>query len=385
MQTPPKTLIRAMSAALLISAPLLSGGAAAQTPLGTPAQRNDLLAIYRLALSNDPVFAAARFARQASQEREPQARAATLPNVNASLGYNITNFDSKTPDFNRTFNAWGPAIQATVPIYRPQNWNALDQAKLQVQSADLTFAQAQQDLILRVALAYFDVLGAQDDLTAIEASKKAVSEQLAQARREFEVGTKTIVDTHEAQARFDQIVAQEQVVRGTLIVRQNALRSIIGQDAGTLVPLADRPQLKAPQPLDVDSWARQAEEGAYPVQIAAQASRLGDRLTIAGFGMEGRYLEQTGVVTEYLSPSPAHPKEFVECRATARNGDSGGPMFNAAGELAGVLFGEARGLTAGSCSTRLRLFLAAVPAAPGSAPQLAAARCSCPGGRCQHR
>ena len=124
---------------------------------------------------------------------------------------------------------------------------------------------------------------------------------------------------------------------------------------------------------------------AYPVQIAAQASRLGDRLTIAGFGMEGRYLEQTGVVTEYLSPSPAHPKEFVECRATARNGDSGGPMFNAAGELAGVLFGEARGLTAGSCSTRLRLFLAAVPAAPGSAPQLAAARCSCPGGRCQHR
>lgn len=124
---------------------------------------------------------------------------------------------------------------------------------------------------------------------------------------------------------------------------------------------------------------------ASPVQIAAQAPRLGDRLTIAGFGMEGRYLEQTGVVTEYLSPSPSHPKQFVECRTTARNGDSGGPMFNAAGELAGVLFGEAKGLTAGSCSTRLRLFLAAVPAAPGSAPQLAAARCSCPDGRCQKR
>jgi S1-C subfamily serine protease len=121
---------------------------------------------------------------------------------------------------------------------------------------------------------------------------------------------------------------------------------------------------------------------ASPVQIAAQAPRKGDRLTIAGYGMEGRYLEQTGAVTEYLSPTPAHPKQFVECRATARHGDSGGPMFNQDGELAGVLFGEAKGLTAGSCSTRLRLFLAAVPSSPGSAPQLAAARCSCPGGRC---
>ena len=285
MRTPPKTLTRAVSTALLTFAPLFTISAFAQTPLGTPAARNDLLAIYRLALANDPVFASARFARQASQEREPQARAATLPNVTASLGYNITNFDSKTPDFSRTFNAWGPAIQATVPIYRPQNWNALDQAKLQVQSADLTFAQAQQDLILRVAQAYFDVLGAQDDLTAIEASKKAVSEQLAQARREFEVGTKTIVDTHEAQARFDQIVAQEQVVRGTLIVRQNTLRSIIGRDPGALVPLTDKPQLKAPQPLDVDSWARQAEEGSFPVQVArlnGEIAKIGTKLARNG-------------------------------------------------------------------------------------------------------
>lgn len=124
---------------------------------------------------------------------------------------------------------------------------------------------------------------------------------------------------------------------------------------------------------------------ASPVQIAAQAPRLGDRLTIAGFGQEGRYREQTGAVTDYLSPSREHPQQIVECKATARQGDSGGPMFNQAGELAGVLFGEARGLTAGSCSTRLRLFLASVPAAPGSAPQLAAAKCSCPDGRCAKR
>ncbi|MCU0949551.1 MAG: TolC family outer membrane protein [Burkholderiaceae bacterium] len=283
MRTTHSTLARAVAAALLAFA----GSTWAQAP-ATPAvpavpaaaARNDLLAVFRLALANDPVFASARFTRQAAVEREPQARAALLPNVGASLGYNATQFDSKTPDFSRSFNGWGPSIQASLPLYRPQAWNALDQARLQVQTADAQFAQAQQDLVLRVSQAYFDVLSAQDDLTAIEASKKAVSEQLAQARREFEVGTKTIVDTHEAQARFDQIVAQEQVARGTLIVRQNALRSIIGVDPGPLVPLAERPALTPPQPSNVETWARQAEDSSFGVQAArlnAEIARIGTK------------------------------------------------------------------------------------------------------------
>lgn len=276
MRNSPSTLALAVAAALL-GTPLLTDSALAQAPTSAPApvtQRNDLLSIYRLALANDPVFASARFARDATQERVPQARARLLPNVNAGLGYNETNFDSKTPDFSRSFNSWGPSIQANVPLYRPQSWNTFDQAKLQAQTADAQFAQAQQDLVLRVSQAYFDVLAAQDDVTAIEASKKAVSEQLAQARREFEVGTKTIVDTHEAQARFDQIFAQEQVARGTLIVRQNALRSIIGREPGPLVPLAEKPALAPPQPLDVETWARQAEENSFSVVAARYATEI---------------------------------------------------------------------------------------------------------------
>ena len=283
MRTPHNTIALAVAAALAAAA----GSALAQAPAAPSAApaRNDLLTVYRLALANDPVFASARFTRQAAAEREPQARAALLPNVGASLGYNATSFDSKTPDFSRSFNSWGPSIQASLPLFRPQAWNAFDQAKLQVQTADAQFAQAQQDLVLRVAQAYFDVLSAQDDLTAIEASKKAVSEQLAQARREFEVGTKTIVDTHEAQARFDQIVAQEQVVRGTLIVRQNALRSIIGRDPGPLLPLAEKPALAPPQPADVETWARQAEGGSFGVQAArlnAEIARIGTTLARNG-------------------------------------------------------------------------------------------------------
>jgi len=96
-----------------------------------------------------------------------------------------------------------------------------------------------------------------------------------------------------------------------------------------------------------------------PVSIAATPPVIGERLTIAGFG-RGPYREESGPCTEYLSPGTGYPREFVELQARARQGDSGGPIFNARGELAGVLFGQSDGRTIGSCSTRLRTFLAAV-------------------------
>jgi outer membrane protein len=134
-------------------------------------------------------------------------------------------------------------------------------------------------LLLRVTQAYFDVLAAQDALEAIAANKKAVAEQLAQARREFEVGTKTIVDTHEAQARYDQIVAQEQVALGDLIVRRNALRAIIGREPGDLVPLREAPQLTAPQPAEIEAWAKRAEDASFTVLAARANAEIASRET----------------------------------------------------------------------------------------------------------
>lgn len=98
---------------------------------------------------------------------------------------------------------------------------------------------------------------------------------------------------------------------------------------------------------------------ATPVTIAATPPAIGDTLTIAGFG-RGPYREQSGECLDYLSPSTGYPREFVELRAAARQGDSGGPIFNQSGELAGVLFGQTEGRTIGSCSTRVRTFLAEV-------------------------
>jgi outer membrane protein len=129
-------------------------------------------------------------------------------------------------------------------------------------------AQSRQDLTLRVAIAYFNVLGAVDQLIALYAAKQATLEQLQQAKREFEVGTKTIIDTNEAQARYDQIVAQEQVAIGTLLVRRSELQVITGREYDSLAPLHDRPNLTPPQPADINTWVRAAEDNSYAVQIS---------------------------------------------------------------------------------------------------------------------
>jgi outer membrane protein len=232
------------------------------------APRNDLLQIYREALANDATYAAARYQQQAAQERVPQARSGLLPNVGLTGRTDLNRYESTEPDITNSYNVYGGGVNLTVPVYRPQNWEALEQAKISVMTADLTLQQSTQDLTLRVAIAYFNVLGARDQLIALEAAKKATLEQLQQAKREFEVGTKTIIDTNEAQARYDQIVAQEQVALGTLLVRRSELQTIIGRDLGTLAPLRDRPTLTLPQPADIMQWVRSAEDTSYAVQIA---------------------------------------------------------------------------------------------------------------------
>src|SRR5246127_4830683 len=165
----------------------------------------------------------------------------------------------------------GPALQVALPLYRAQLWDSLSQSRLAVRQSELQFSQAKEDLIVRVAQAYFDVLASSDALAAIQTNKQAISEQLAQAQREFEVGTKTIVDTHEAKARYDLAVAQEQVALGDLVVKKSALQAIIGHDAGNLAPLRDQPVLVAPQPSDVEAWAHGAEQSNYSV-LAARAA-----------------------------------------------------------------------------------------------------------------
>jgi len=234
----------------------------------------DLLDVFRQAQRSDTAYGGARAAWAATQERIPQGRAGLLPlaSLSASAQFNDRNTrfrDSTALRSNAEFGSTGLTLSVTQPIYRKQNLIVYDQALTQVEQADAQLALAAQDLILRVAQAYFDVLLAQDSVAFAEAQKTAIGQQLEQARRNFEVGTATITDTHEAQARFDLTTAQEIAARNDLELRRRALEQIIGRGAPPLAPLGPQFTLKSPEPARMDPWVDLATRGNLQVRIAS--------------------------------------------------------------------------------------------------------------------
>jgi outer membrane protein len=247
-------------------------------PFGACAE--DLVQVYRDAQRYDAVYAAARHSLEAGRERLPQGRALLLPtlNLSANATRSRVEVDSRdptiTPSFARTPDSVGYTLTLTQPVYRRQNWLQYEQAEFQVRQAESTFGQTAQDLIVRVAQAYFDVLAAQDTLGLVQAQKAATSEQLAQAKRNFEVGTATITDTHEAQSRYDLIVAQEIAAQNDLENRRRTLQLITGKEYRDLKTLRPEAKLAPPNPNDMQSWVELAEKQSYPVLIQEAAAEV---------------------------------------------------------------------------------------------------------------
>jgi outer membrane protein len=167
---------------------------------------------------------------------------------------------------NASFNSNGWNVTLTQPIFRWQNLVQYQQSQFQVLQAEAQFSQATQDLIVRVAQAYFDVLAAQDNLEFTKSNRVTIAEQLAQAKRNFEVGTATITDTNEAQARYDLAVAQEIAGVNALEVAQRALQQIIGQFPDALVPLRSDLVIDAPTPNVMDEWVKSARGNNFVVR-----------------------------------------------------------------------------------------------------------------------
>ena len=243
---------------------------------GAPAFAADLLQVYRDAVAYDAQFASAKAAWEAGQEKLPQGRAGLLPVISAtaSTTWNDVDYNRRmlnTPPIDAQYNTNGYTLTLTQPIFRWQNIEQYGQSKLQVVAADAQFAQARQDLVLRVAQAYFDVLLAQDSLGLAQAQKKAIGEQLEAAKRNFEVGTATITDTHEAQARFDLVTAQELAAQNDLEIKRQARRQVIGKVPESLAVLRAQVQLQRPQPDDMGKWVEAAESGS-PLVAAQQAA-----------------------------------------------------------------------------------------------------------------
>jgi outer membrane protein len=247
--------------------------AAACAAAALPAAGEDLMQIFREAQGADPVIASAKANWTAAQERAPQARAGLLPIVSATASANLYNYDANIKsdppvDVNRNFNQYIGAVSASQPLFRYQNMMAYDQAKQQVTQADYVLSIARQDLIVRVAVAYFDILLAEFNIELAESQKKAVSEQLAQAKRNFEVGVATITDTNEAQAKYDAIVAQEITTRNEYDNRVTALRAIIGRYPKELKKLGPGLQTAPPEPNSPDVWVERALKENLNVRIA---------------------------------------------------------------------------------------------------------------------
>ena len=229
----------------------------------------DLLYVYREALANDAQYAAARATVEAGREKLPQGLAGLLPTIGGTANtvwnenkYRVDNGAQTHKEYNT--NAYN--VSLTQPLFRWQNIVQYGQAKWQVVQAEANFAQASQDLILRVAQAYFDVLYAQENLRAVRANKQAISQQLEQAKKNFEVGTATITDTHEAQSRYDLASAQEIAGENDLEVKRYALRVVVGKDVGELNRLRADASLSAPQPASMEKWVVAAESDSFSVQ-----------------------------------------------------------------------------------------------------------------------
>lgn len=248
--------------------------------LSLNAGASDLLQVYKEALANDAQYSAARAAKLAGAERSVQGRSALLPRVGLSGGVSKTHSEFD-PDVGNTIksNSTGNSVTLSLsqPLFNLGTWESYEQSKLSVVISEIQFAQAQQDLMLRVSQAYFDVLAAENTLQTLQAQKVATAEQLASAKRNFEVGTQTITDTHEAQSAFDLVTAQVLAGEGDLEVKRAALRQIIGKDAGNLARLKDGVQLSSPVPAQINEWVSTAEKQNFAVTSSQVSLEIAQR------------------------------------------------------------------------------------------------------------
>ena len=224
------------------------------------ARAQSLQELYDAARGYDASFLAARALLDSAQYKAEQAKALNRPQVGLQVQAQRSNSDTPySSTVKSDTDTVSAGLAASQSLYNPANSATISQAEKVLAASRADFELAEQDLIVRVAAAYFDVLAAQDTLGTTRANKTFISEQLASAKRNFEVGTATITDTREAQARFDLASAQEIIADNDLRTKSIALDQLVGRSAvspkGLAVPVA----LPPVQPPVVDEWVMRAD------------------------------------------------------------------------------------------------------------------------------
>ena len=263
--------------------------------LGTapPARAQGIAELYDTARGYDAVYLAARAQAEAAEFRAEQARALRRPSVSATVSAARSRSDTPTLRSNATGPTAG--ISGRQPLYNPANDATVEQADRQLEVSRAELESAEQELIVRVAQTYFDVLAAQDTLDTARAGKASIAEQLASARRNFEVGTATITDTREAQARFDLGTAQEITAENDLHIKRLALDQLVGRSGVAPHVLATPVVLPAVEPSLVDPWIALNDSAPLVRRavLAYEIARLESRKSRAGrlptIDLEGSY------------------------------------------------------------------------------------------------
>jgi len=276
--------------------------------LPTWSAAQSLRELYDAARAYDATYLAARAQADSAQYRAAQAQALNRPSVGLEANATRTDVDvpatvtgpDRTPIpltsghfFNNRIDA---SVNATQPLYNRSNDATIAQAQRGLQVAQADLETAEQDLIIRVAQAYFDVLSAYDTLVTQQTSKKAIAEQLASAKRNFEVGTATITDTREAQARYDLSTAQEIAAENDLRTKRVALDQLVGRTNVVPKPLAEPVKLRGPAPDDVEAWVATADQVHPLVRKSRLALEIAQLETERARAAEGVTLDLVGSV-----------------------------------------------------------------------------------------
>jgi len=238
---------------------------------------DDLYQVYQQALTKDPTINRAQADRDAAFEGISISRANLLPQISGVISYSDGSresdqqIDGPTDDdpsrpvvfakFSQDTKGYDLDLNLQMSIYDRQNWVGLERAEKVAQQSDTNFALAKQDLIVRTTTAYLAVLRAKDSLEFVQAEKRAIERQLEQTKQRFEVGLTAITDVHEAQANFDNTVAQEILAENAVELRLEQLREITGKyHDGLSVLNTESFSPSRPVPQNVDGWLAIAEE-----------------------------------------------------------------------------------------------------------------------------
>ena len=282
---------------------------------------SDLLDVYRQAQARDPAYRGAGHALKAARERVPQARAGLLPTVNLT-GANSRQTGqasfSEAPYSDRDVRNRSWNLQLTQPLWRAASWAALDQAEQQEALAEAQFRQTEQELILRTAQAYLDVLVTREAERVARLQINAVEQQLGLAGRNFDVGTGTVTDVHEAQSRLDLASAQAVAADSELQNKQAELERILGEPQSSLSRLREDSRLPGIEPAGVQPWLDSARDQSIQVRIAQATLDVADREIAKSRAAHSPSLDLTaGYGNTFTSGSITSPADIsVRTRST---------------------------------------------------------------------